>query len=149
MKAKVCAPRTHHDFGLKAENMKRSKESHNHFDNTEMQECFLKLKELVPNLQTEDDKKLSKVQVLQGVIDYILELELTLDFDPLEAARNLYKHQCQQERKPLTENKSNMVSTNFKISPLKYALLRIIVMKISQYIMYGYFSVVGSYDRCV
>ena len=112
MKAKVCPPRSH-DFGVKAENMKRSKDTY--FDNNEMQECFLKLKELVPGLQAQDDRKLSKVQVLQGVIDYILELELTLDFDPLEAARNLYKQQCHQERKPLTENSSNMVSNDFPL----------------------------------
>ena len=109
MKAKICPARSH-EFDVKVENMKQSKDTS--FENTEMQECFLKLKELVPGLQAQDDKKLSKVQVLQGVIDYILELELTLDFDPFEAARNLYKHQFQQERKPLAEYSSNMVSVN-------------------------------------
>lgn len=100
---------SHHDFGLKTENMKANRKD-TQFDNTEMQECFIKLKELVPCLQQQEEK-LSKVQVLQAVIDYILELELTLDFDPLEAARNLYKQQCSQERRPLTENSNNVVST--------------------------------------
>ena len=104
MKAKVCSPHpAHQEFGLKAENMKVSSRKDTQFDNQEMQECFLKLKDLVPGLGHE--QKMTKVQVLQAVIDYILELEVTLDFDPLEAAKNLYQQQQgSQERKPLTEN---------------------------------------------
>jgi hypothetical protein len=102
MKAKVCATRpAHAEFAIKAENMKASKKD-THFDNQEMQECFLKLKDLVPGLCHE--QKMTKVQVLQAVIDYILELEITLDFDPLEAAKNLVQQQANQERKPLAEN---------------------------------------------
>lgn len=103
MKAKVCPPRpASQEFGIKAENMKASRKD-TQFDNQEMQECFLKLKDLVPGIETE--QKMNKVQVLQAVIDYILELEVTLDFDPLEAAKNLYQQQQgSQERKPLAEN---------------------------------------------
>lgn len=43
----------------------------------EMQACFLKLKELVPTIP--QNKKLSRVQLLQHVIDYILDLEVALE----------------------------------------------------------------------
>lgn len=44
----------------------------------EMTECFHKLKDLVPSVP--QNKKVSKTQLLQHVIDYILDLELALDF---------------------------------------------------------------------
>lgn len=50
------------------------------FDSTEMSACFSKLKELVPSIPV--DKKISKTQLLQHVIDYILDLELALDTHP-------------------------------------------------------------------
>lgn len=49
------------------------------FDSTEMSACFSKLKELV---SIPHDKKISKTQLLQHVIDYILDLELALDTHP-------------------------------------------------------------------
>nr|KAG5710346.1 hypothetical protein BaRGS_009062 [Batillaria attramentaria] len=45
-----------------------------------MSACFSKLKELVPSIP--HDKKISKTQLLQHVIDYILDLELALDTHP-------------------------------------------------------------------
>ena len=49
-------------------------------ENTEMTACFSKLKELVPTVP--QHKKISKVALLQHVIDYILDLETTLDTHP-------------------------------------------------------------------
>lgn len=43
----------------------------------EMTECFTKLKDLVPSVP--QNKKVSKTQLLQHVIDYILDLELALE----------------------------------------------------------------------
>ncbi|XP_014782943.1 DNA-binding protein inhibitor ID-2 [Octopus bimaculoides] len=44
----------------------------------EMQECFQKLINLVPTIPR--THKISKVQLLQHVIDYILDLEVALDY---------------------------------------------------------------------
>lgn len=87
MKATVCK-RKAEEFGLKREDMKRTKDVF--VDNSEMQACFLKLQGLVPGLDADEGKNISKVQILQSVIDYILDLELTLDFDPLEATRKMF-----------------------------------------------------------
>lgn len=49
-----------------------------------MSACFRRLKQLVPTV-SDSSAHLSKVQLLQHVIDYILDLENTLDFDrPVE-----------------------------------------------------------------
>lgn len=61
------------EFGIKQDKLMKPKQE----ENTEMQQCFSKLKELVPSVPK--DIKLSKTQLLQHVIDYILDLESTLD----------------------------------------------------------------------
>ena len=66
------------EFGLKADMFKISKHGLN---DGEMAACFLKLKELVPSVP--QNKKISKTQLLQHVIDYIYDLELSLDFQPM------------------------------------------------------------------
>ncbi|KAM7402667.1 hypothetical protein PAMP_017886 [Pampus punctatissimus] len=43
----------------------------------DMNSCYIKLKELVPTLPT--NKKASKVEILQHVIDYIWDLQVELD----------------------------------------------------------------------
>lgn len=51
----------------------------------EMQACFARLMQLVPTIPpdtTNTGRRMSKVQLLQHVIDYILDLEHTLDFRP-------------------------------------------------------------------
>ncbi|NP_001087639.1 DNA-binding protein inhibitor ID-2-B [Xenopus laevis] len=45
-----------------------------------MNDCYSKLKELVPSIPP--NKKVSKMEILQHVIDYILDLQLTLDSHP-------------------------------------------------------------------
>lgn len=49
----------------------------------EMQACFTRLMQLVPTIPP--NEKMTKVQLLQHVIDYILDLEMTLDFRPSES----------------------------------------------------------------
>jgi len=56
----------------------------------EMQALLAKLKELVPNMPR--GKKLSKLEIIQNVIDYILDLQIALETHP----RN------QQQRVPVT-----------------------------------------------
>ena len=45
-----------------------------------MNDCYSKLKELVPSIL--QNKKVSKMEILQHVIDYILDLQITLDLHP-------------------------------------------------------------------
>ncbi|XP_061531491.1 DNA-binding protein inhibitor ID-4 [Phyllopteryx taeniolatus] len=46
----------------------------------DMNDCYSRLKRLVPTIP--QDKKVSKVEILQHVIDYILELQLALETHP-------------------------------------------------------------------
>eukprot|EP00918_Siedleckia_nematoides_P028870 GHVU01062092.1.p1 GENE.GHVU01062092.1~~GHVU01062092.1.p1 ORF type:complete len:130 (-),score=18.25 GHVU01062092.1:885-1274(-) len=75
-----------------------------HLSDSEMTACFLKLKELVPTVP--QNKKISKTDLLQHVIDYILDLELTLEYHPSVGTSppQLFQFALQAERKPLAEN---------------------------------------------
>lgn len=55
----------------------------------DMNDCYSRLKRLVPTIP--QDKKVSKVEILQHVIDYILDLQLALETHP-----SLHKHQPQR-----------------------------------------------------
>jgi hypothetical protein len=67
------------DIGMKKDSMKVMRTKVDDCA-AEMQACFSKLKELVPSVP--QDRRLSKTQLLQHVIDYILDLETALDFNP-------------------------------------------------------------------
>ncbi|XP_034467775.1 DNA-binding protein inhibitor ID-4 [Limanda limanda] len=54
----------------------------------DMNDCYSRLKRLVPTIP--QDKKVSKVEILQHVIDYILDLQLALETHP-----SLHKQQPQ------------------------------------------------------
>lgn len=49
-----------------------------------MNDCYSKLRELVPSIP--QNRKVSKMEILQHVIDYILDLQLALDSHPGMAA---------------------------------------------------------------
>ncbi|KAM5263799.1 DNA-binding protein inhibitor ID-2 [Ctenodactylus gundi] len=49
-----------------------------------MNDCYSKLKELVPSIP--QDKKVSRMEILQHVIDYILDLQIALDSHPAIAS---------------------------------------------------------------
>ncbi|XP_074538703.1 DNA-binding protein inhibitor ID-4 [Halichoeres trimaculatus] len=55
----------------------------------DMNDCYSRLKRLVPTIP--QDKKVSKVEILQHVIDYILDLQLALETHPA-----LHRHQPQR-----------------------------------------------------
>lgn len=57
-----------------------------------MQELYYKLKELVPNCSTKN--KMSKTELLQNVIDYIFDLQDTLDLESDD----------EESKAPLTES---------------------------------------------
>ncbi|CAO2604908.1 DNA-binding protein inhibitor ID-2 [Lemmus lemmus] len=59
-----------------------------------MNDCYSKLKELVPSIP--QNKKVTKMEILQHVIDYILDLQIALDSHPTRPAQN------QASRTPLT-----------------------------------------------
>jgi len=67
---------------LTTNKVKKSTNNHNKMDVTtdEMQLLLAKLKELVPNIPR--NKKLSKLEIIQYVIDYIFDLQLALDTHP-------------------------------------------------------------------
>ncbi|RWS17763.1 DNA-binding protein inhibitor ID-2-like protein [Dinothrombium tinctorium] len=60
----------------------------------EMQQLLTKLKEIVPNMPK--NKKLSKLEIIQNVIDYIFDLETALESHPSLASnvQNLSLQQC-------------------------------------------------------
>ncbi|XP_062894140.1 DNA-binding protein inhibitor ID-2a isoform X1 [Mobula hypostoma] len=62
-----------------------------------MNDCYSKLKELVPSIP--QNKKVSKMEILQHVIDYILDLQIALDTHP-----SIVLHQSQNSpsRMPLS-----------------------------------------------
>ncbi|XP_075170817.1 DNA-binding protein inhibitor ID-4 [Anomaloglossus baeobatrachus] len=61
----------------------------------DMNDCYSRLKRLVPTIP--QNKKVSKVEILQHVIDYILDLQLALDTHPV-----LLRQQA-PARTPLTD----------------------------------------------
>jgi hypothetical protein len=55
----------------------------------EMQSLLAKLKELVPNIPR--NKKLSKLEIIQHVIDYIFDLQLALESHPSSLPQSITK----------------------------------------------------------
>ncbi|XP_037382941.1 DNA-binding protein inhibitor ID-2 [Talpa occidentalis] len=66
-----------------------------------MNDCYSKLKELVPSIP--QDRKVSRMEILQHVIDYILDLQLALDAHPAIAGLHPQRPaQSPAARPPLT-----------------------------------------------
>lgn len=66
-----------------------------------MNDCYSKLKELVPSIP--QNKKVSKMEILQHVIDYILDLQIALDSHPtVVSLHHPRPGQSQASRTPLT-----------------------------------------------
>ncbi|XP_057703067.1 DNA-binding protein inhibitor ID-1 [Corythoichthys intestinalis] len=70
----------------------------------DMNSCYSKLKELVPTLPT--NKKASKVEILQHVIDYIWDLQVELD----EPEKSRQQVGGVQSRTPLTALNAELAS---------------------------------------
>lgn len=70
----------------------------------DMNDCYTRLKRLVPTIP--QDKKVSKVEILQHVIDYILDLQLALETHPslqkTERSGTCPPHTSNTNRTPLT-----------------------------------------------
>jgi len=67
----------------------------------DMQACFTRLKQLVPT--TRPNQRLSKVELLQQVIDYILDLENTLELRPENDRKQSDIDERLYERRALTD----------------------------------------------
>lgn len=65
-----------------------------------MNDCYSKLKELVPSIP--QNKKVSKMEILQHVIDYILDLQLALDSHPSIVSLHHARVGGSTSRTPLT-----------------------------------------------
>lgn len=89
-------------------------------DATEMSACFSKLRDLVPSIP--QDRKISKTQLLQHVIDYILDLELALDSHPVVPGLKLCGMEAMESasaRQPLLERcdtNGNMAEVRMSLS---------------------------------
>ncbi|KAJ0000072.1 hypothetical protein NQD34_011914 [Periophthalmus magnuspinnatus] len=70
----------------------------------DMNDCYTRLKRLVPTIP--QDKKVSKVEILQHVIDYILDLQLALETHPTlqktQPSGTCPPHASNPSRTPLT-----------------------------------------------
>lgn len=116
MKAKICQPRT--AGAIKEGGVKKSHSTH--VIDGEMASYFAKLRDLVPTIP--NDKKVSKVQLLQHVIDYIFDLEMTLELDCSPCLPS-------EGRTPLGENPMNLPFHRLTVSCLfdvKRRLIRLI-----------------------
>ncbi|XP_075057564.1 DNA-binding protein inhibitor ID-2 [Mixophyes fleayi] len=65
-----------------------------------MNDCYSKLKELVPSIP--QNKKVSKMEILQHVIDYILDLQIALDSHPNIVSLHHPRLTSPSSRTPLT-----------------------------------------------
>ncbi|KAM3872694.1 DNA-binding protein inhibitor ID-4 [Diretmus argenteus] len=77
----------------------------------DMNDCYSRLKRLVPTIP--QDKKVSKVEILQHVIDYILDLQLALETHP-----SLHKQQQPEPQRTGTCPPPPPASSNPSRTPL-------------------------------
>ncbi|XP_078255364.1 DNA-binding protein inhibitor ID-2a [Rhinoraja longicauda] len=83
-----------------------------------MNDCYSKLKELVPSIP--QNKKVSKMEILQHVIDYILDLQIALDTHP-----SIVLHQSQNSpsRTPLSALNTDVAILSLQASEFPKQLL--------------------------
>lgn len=115
MKARMCRVYSGDDLGIKTDSVRISRSSSTSPPRPEllddMQQCFSKLASIVPTVH--HNERVSKVQLLQHVIDYITDLEVTLQYKPSSSPSGLLLAGSETpRRRPLSENTylTNMVS---------------------------------------
>nr|KAF6429456.1 inhibitor of DNA binding 2 [Molossus molossus] len=81
-----------------------------------MNDCYSKLKELVPSIP--QNKKVSKMEILQHVIDYILDLQIALDSHPtIVSLHHQRPGQSQASRTPLTTLNTDISILSLQVRP--------------------------------
>ncbi|XP_056458030.1 DNA-binding protein inhibitor ID-4 [Gadus chalcogrammus] len=83
----------------------------------DMNDCYSRLKRLVPTIP--QDKKVSKVEILQHVIDYILDLQLALETHP-----SLSKQPQQQQRTSGANNPTRTPLTVLNIDHQRTSIVK-------------------------
>ncbi|XP_078069302.1 DNA-binding protein inhibitor ID-2-like [Mustelus asterias] len=83
-----------------------------------MNDCYSKLKELVPSIP--QNKKVSKIEILQHVIDYILDLQIALDTHPSIV---LHQGQNSPSRTPLSTLNTDVAILSLQASEFPKQLL--------------------------
>lgn len=87
-----------------------------------MNDCYSKLKELVPSIP--QNKKVSKMEILQHVIDYILDLQIALDSHPtIVSLHHQRPGQSQASRTPLTTLNTDISILSLQVRPASGAPL--------------------------
>lgn len=80
-----------------------------------MNDCYSKLKELVPSIP--QNKKVSKMEILQHVIDYILDLQIALDSHPsIVSLHHQRPGQNPSSRTPLTTLNTDISILSLQVS---------------------------------
>lgn len=88
-----------------------------------MNDCYSKLKELVPSIP--QNKKVSKMEILQHVIDYILDLQIALDSHPtIVSLHHQRPGQSQASRTPLTTLNTDISILSLQVRPAPGARAR-------------------------
>lgn len=81
-----------------------------------MNDCYSKLKELVPSIP--QNRKVSKMEILQHVIDYILDLQIALDSHPtIVSLHHQRPGQSQASRTPLTTLNTDISILSLQVRP--------------------------------
>ncbi|KFV16392.1 DNA-binding protein inhibitor ID-2, partial [Tauraco erythrolophus] len=87
-----------------------------------MNDCYSKLKELVPSIP--QNKKVSKMEILQHVIDYILDLQIALDSHPsIVSLHHQRPGQNASSRTPLTTLNTDISILSLQASEFPSELL--------------------------
>ncbi|XP_029451679.1 DNA-binding protein inhibitor ID-2 [Rhinatrema bivittatum] len=79
-----------------------------------MNDCYSKLRELVPSIP--QHRKVSKMEILQHVIDYILDLQIALDSHP--SIVSLHHPRPGQQPPPPAPSRTPLTAINTDISVL-------------------------------
>lgn len=86
-----------------------------------MNDCYSKLKELVPSIP--QNKKVSKMEILQHVIDYILDLQIALDTHPsIVGLHHQRPGQSAASRTPLTTLNTDISILSLQVSAARAAV---------------------------
>nr|XP_033791592.1 DNA-binding protein inhibitor ID-2 [Geotrypetes seraphini] len=81
-----------------------------------MNDCYSKLRELVPSIP--QHRKVSKMEILQHVIDYILDLQIALDSHPSIVSLHHPRPQ-QQQQQPSSRTPLTAINTDISVLSLQ------------------------------
>lgn len=86
-----------------------------------MNDCYSKLKELVPSIP--QNKSVSKMEILQHVIDYILDLQIALDSSVALSSLHHPARPGQQQQQQQPSSRTPLTTLNTDISILSLQVI--------------------------